>query len=392
MSTTSSAERAEIYLRLIAEAELRHRPVISGPGPQPHRVWLAAATLAAVGAVGPDVAWQVVSEFETSAGLRGGDAVPVISSVHPPHWARQTRAGQHRTRPQRARQHRGQPGGGGPGGGGPGGGPPGTGPAGDEPDAPSAIQIGATLPLPPEQEGWYGEFCLLGLARTESQAALAVAARWAGQTRRTAGPRPRHAPYHQVGAVDDRGVSYRAALWDMGVEDGRDWWDCHLGLDPAPPPATRWRRGRAVRGRPAGDRRSLVRAGRIAIVRRRRDTARDGQRLGAPGSWLADARQRPGRHRAGHLAVLAGPRLHRPLASGQRHELGGGLADQGNDQDVPDSPGAPGGHGPRGVRDRASPSGPGDGPAQVGRGRLPAGQPGAPGGLPHPPPATGPGQ
>ena len=345
-----------------------------------------------------------------------------------------------------------------------------------------------------------------------------MAARWAGQTRRTAGPRPRHAPYHQVGAVDDRGVSYRAALWDMGVEDGRDWWDCHLGLDPAPPPATRWlevgpgaqgqrvridlatppgraltlaepvppvspaarlldqmgddlltlesartgastrvahrvtqviqdligsgtlpggdpavarlaglgwrlgldlgpggpvpacalppawislladghahdgRRGRAVRGRPAGDRRSLVRAGRIAIVRRRRDTARDGQRLGAPGSWLADARQRPGRHRAGHLAVLAGPRLHRPLASGQRHELGGGLADQGNDQDVPDSPGAPGGHGPRGVRDRASPSGPGDGPAQVGRGRLPAGQPGAPGGLPHPPPATGPGQ
>ncbi|HEX9359283.1 MAG TPA: hypothetical protein VF933_36415, partial [Streptosporangiaceae bacterium] len=29
-------------------------------------------------------------------------------------------------------------------------------------------------------------------------------------------------------------------LWDMGAEDGRDWWDCHLGLDPAPPPGTRW--------------------------------------------------------------------------------------------------------------------------------------------------------
>ena len=107
----------------------------------------------------------------------------MISSLHPPHWARQTRAGQYRTRPQRAQQHRGQPGGGGAGAG-----HPGTGPAWDEPDAPSAIQIGATLPLPPEQEGWYGEFCLLSLARTESQAALAVAARWAGQTRRTAGP------------------------------------------------------------------------------------------------------------------------------------------------------------------------------------------------------------
>ena len=132
-------------------------------------------------------------------------------------------------RPQRARQ--------GPGGAGAG--HPGTGPAGDEPDAPSAVPIGATLALPPEQEGWYGEFCLLSLARSGSQAALAVAARWAGQTRRTAGPRPRHAPYYQVGAVDDRGVSYRAALWDMGAEDGRDWWDCHLGLDPSPAPGTR---------------------------------------------------------------------------------------------------------------------------------------------------------
>ena len=233
--TPAGPAAAEIYLRLIAEAELRQRPVISGPGPHPHRVWLAAATLAAAGALGPDVAWHVVSEFETSAGLRGGDVRPVISSLHRPHWARQARPGQYRARPQRARQHRGQPGAGeaGPG-------ISGTRPAGDEPDAPSAIQVGATLPLPPEQEGWYGEFCLLSLARTQSQAALAVAARWAGQTRRTAGPRPRHAPFHQVGAVDDRGVSYRAALWDMGAEDGRDWWDGHLGLDPAPPPDTRW--------------------------------------------------------------------------------------------------------------------------------------------------------
>jgi len=221
---------AEIYLRLIAEAELRHRPVIAGPGPHPHRVWLAAATLAAAGALGPDVAWHVVSEFETSAGLRRGDVGPVISSLHRPQRARQTRTGQHRTRLQRAQ----------PGPGGAGAGHPGTGPAGDEQDTPSAIQIGATLALPPEREGWYGEFCLLSLARTGSQAALAVAARWAGQTRRAAGPRPRHAPYYQVGAVDDRGVSYRAALWDMGAEDGRDWWDCHLGLDPAPPPGTRW--------------------------------------------------------------------------------------------------------------------------------------------------------
>ncbi len=67
-----------------------------------------------------------------------------------------------------------------------------------------------------------------------------MAARWTGQTRRAAGPRPQHAPFYQVAAIDDRGISYRASLWDMGIEDGRDWWDCHLGLDPAPALGTRW--------------------------------------------------------------------------------------------------------------------------------------------------------
>ena len=204
--SSGSPEAAETYLRLIAEAQLRQRPVLSGPGPHPHRVWLAAATLAAVGAVNPEVAWRVVSEFETLAGLRSGNLRPVISSLRRPHWA---------SRPSR--------------------GPARTGLA-----APTAVQVGATLALPPEREGWYGEFCLLSLVRTDTQAALAVAARWAGQTRRAAGPRPRHAPFYQVGAVNDCGISYRAALWDMGVEDGRDWWDCHLGLDPAPAPGTRW--------------------------------------------------------------------------------------------------------------------------------------------------------
>jgi hypothetical protein len=70
---------AEIYLRLIAETELRQQPVISGPGPHPHRVWLAAATLAAAGALGPDVAWARVA----LAGLRssaGGATLHVMSS------------------------------------------------------------------------------------------------------------------------------------------------------------------------------------------------------------------------------------------------------------------------------------------------------------------------
>ncbi|HEY5352283.1 MAG TPA: hypothetical protein VIK57_07490 [Streptosporangiaceae bacterium] len=220
-----AAAAAEIYLRLIAEAELRQRPVLSGPGPHLHRVWLAAATLAAVGAVSPDVAGQVVSEFEASAGLRSRNIGPVISSLRRPSWARTG------ARPHHARQY---------GSAAVGARQPPTRPEAGGPDVPTAVQVGARLPLPAEREGWYGEFCLLSLARTGSQAALAVAARWAGQTRRAAGPRPRHAPHYEVGAVDDRGVSYQTSLWDVGLEDGRDWWDCHLGLDPAPAPGTRW--------------------------------------------------------------------------------------------------------------------------------------------------------
>ena len=227
----SDPATAETYLRLVAEAELRQRPVISGPGPHPHRVWVTAATLAAAGAIRPDVAWQVVSEFEISAGLRSGNVRPVITSLHPPHWVGQHWVSQHGVSQHGAGQHAaGQQGAS----------RPGARQTTGGPDVPTAVRVGATLPLPAEREGWYGEFCLLSLARTEAQAALAVAARWAGQTRRAAGPRPRHAPFYQVGAVDDRGISYRASLWDMGIEDGRDWWDCHLSLDPAPAPGTRW--------------------------------------------------------------------------------------------------------------------------------------------------------
>ena len=85
---------AETYLRLVAEAELRRRAVISGPGPHPHRVWVTAATLAAAGVIRPDVAWQIVSDFEISAGLRSGNVRPVISSVHRPHWVSQHGTGQ----------------------------------------------------------------------------------------------------------------------------------------------------------------------------------------------------------------------------------------------------------------------------------------------------------
>lgn len=242
------AERAETYLRLLAETELRRAPVLNGPGAQPHRLSLAASTLALADAISLSTAWQVVADFQAACALRVGDPTPAVLG-RSPHWLSRPPASLTlSSRPSVVRHsvvqfltssHRlGW-----------------AAPAAPSaaPAAPAVVPIGATLPLPAEREGWYGELLLLALARTDSGAAITVATRWAGQTRRSATLRPRHAPFHEVAAVDDRGVSYRAALWDMGIEDGRDWWDCHLGLAPAPPDGIRWldigpgSRGRYVR-------------------------------------------------------------------------------------------------------------------------------------------------
>ncbi len=231
-----STEQAETYLRLLAEAELRRAPVLHGPGSQPHRVALAATALASADAISLATAWQVVADFQAACALRVGDPGPAVLSLRSPGWpVRPPASLTPSSRPSALRHsvvqfltssHRpgwvAAP-------------APSAGPA-----APAAVPIGATLPLPAEREGWYGELQLLALARTDTEAAITVATRWAGQTRRSATPRPRHAPFHEVAAVDDRGVSYRAALWDMGIEDGRECWDCHLGLTPAPPDGIRW--------------------------------------------------------------------------------------------------------------------------------------------------------
>jgi hypothetical protein len=243
------AEQAETYLRLLAEAELRRAPVFPGPGSQPHRVALAATALVSAGAISLDTAWWAVADFQAACALRTGGPASAMLTLTPPGWQARTlgqggpsgrlmaarrSAVMFLTSPPR-----------------PGRIPPA--PVPDEPEAPAVVPIGTTLSLPPEREGWYGELLLLALARTGTEAAITLATRWAGQTRRSAGPRPRHAPFHEVAAVDDRGVSYRASLWDMGIEDGRDWWDCHLGLTPAPPDGIRWldigpgARGRYVR-------------------------------------------------------------------------------------------------------------------------------------------------
>ena len=201
------ADRAETYLRLLAEAELRRSPASPRPGPYPHRIRLAATTLLAAEVIDAEVARRVVADFEAAVllrsaggrwlgGMRGGwIARP---PPPPPAQARRTTSTQ-------------------------------------------AVPACSTLRLPPEREGWYGELQLLALAMTGSQAALTAALRWAGQTRRSARPRPARAPFHAIGALDDRGNSYQTSLWHRGIEgQGQPWWDCHLGLSPAPDPGIRW--------------------------------------------------------------------------------------------------------------------------------------------------------
>jgi hypothetical protein len=205
---TVDAERAETYLRTLAESELRRLASPSARDPRPARVWLAATALIAADGIDAETAQRVLTDLENAAALRpgmpsGGFRIAPGHRLAP-------------VRPQRA-----------------------AGPAG--PGVPLfAVSAGVTLPLLPEHEGWRGEFRLLALVAAGGYAALTVAARWVARAGRPASRRPSHAPFDQVGCVDDQGCSYQASLWDRGLEDGREWWDGHLRLSPAPPPGTRW--------------------------------------------------------------------------------------------------------------------------------------------------------
>jgi hypothetical protein len=192
-------------------------------------------TLTAAQAVPADVGWRAVADFEAAVALRTGNVAAVISALRLPNRATQygTTGQLVANQPAISRPVSAQP-------------AMGRKQAAQASSTQAtaaeltAVPVAMTLPLPPEDTGWYGELQLMALVMTDSHAAITIATRWVGQTRRSASPRPMHAPFHPVGAVDDRGTSYLAALWDMGIEDGREWWDCHLGLSHAPAAGIRW--------------------------------------------------------------------------------------------------------------------------------------------------------
>jgi hypothetical protein len=199
--------RAETYLRVLAESELRRFPSTSRRDLGRTRFWLAATALIAAGGIDTDTVQRILADLDDAIALRSGMAPGVPGVAHRYRWARAW--------PR-----------------------PAAGPRGAGLGL-RAVPAGVTVTLSSGHGGWRGEFRLLALVSAGSYAALTVAARWVARAGGPAPRRPSHVAFDQVDAVDDQGRSYQVSLWDAGLEDGREWWDAHLGLSPAPPPGTR---------------------------------------------------------------------------------------------------------------------------------------------------------
>jgi hypothetical protein len=208
-------ERAETFLRLLAETELRRatarprdRAVVAGCIT---RVMRVVRVLTIVGALGDELAGQVLDDFELGLGTRG------VRS--PGQYGRALRSQAWSLPP-------GQP-----------------------PHAPDrSVPVGQVIPLHGEQVS--GEVTLLSYAQTEAGALLTLVARPAQLS--PAGPgRPRQTmpgppagrrqgavmiPYRQFTAADDRGTGYQMSYHGNNSRPG-EW---TLRLHPDPPRDLSW--------------------------------------------------------------------------------------------------------------------------------------------------------
>jgi hypothetical protein len=188
--------QAETYLRLLAEAELRQPQVPAEQDRRAGKVWFAATMLTAVGAIDPDTARHIVTDFEAAAALRPGGGVRLRCAAERPFWTNE---------PPR--------------------------PASTV-DGLAAVPVGESLLLPPGDDGWFGELWLTGLVRCESYAVLSAAMRWTGQVHGSPTRRPSHALTSDIGAVDELGNVYQ---FQKPI-----WWNGRLWLDPVPPREIQW--------------------------------------------------------------------------------------------------------------------------------------------------------
>jgi hypothetical protein len=207
-------ERAETYLRLLAETELRRatarpgdRAVVAGCIT---RVMRVVRVLTVVGALGDELAGQVLDDFELDLGTRG------VRS--PGQYGRTLRSLVWSLQP-------GQP-----------------------PNAPDrGVPVGQVIPLHGEEAG---DVTLLSYAQTEAGALLTLVARPAqlnpagpGGPRATmpgtpAGRRQSTVmiPYRQFTAADDRGTGYQMSYHGNNSRPG-EW---TLRLHPDPPRDLNW--------------------------------------------------------------------------------------------------------------------------------------------------------
>jgi hypothetical protein len=209
-------ERAETFLRLLAEAELRERvPRARGPGVAPFATMpvalpRAAWALTAVGAVDQETAEAVLADIDLALNVRRPPEPPDTPGSGP--------AGPRRfagIRPMpRPRQQT----------------PPAAMTRGLD-GLDRYVPVGRMILF--HDETISGELDLMSYAHTASGARLIAA--W--QTRDPLGSRPRGLPpVENFTAADDRGNHYQLLL---SVKGGRES-GCELALSPGPPPDIRW--------------------------------------------------------------------------------------------------------------------------------------------------------
>jgi hypothetical protein len=208
-SQAAQRERAETYLRLRAEAELRRQLTATPLEPQDwppigygaHQLRIVASALSESEALDEETVGQILTGFETALALRRGEMLHGFMS-----W--------HRMR----RMHSAQ-----------------------VPPAPAgpirAIGLGTTVPV--EVAGGRGEVVLLAAVFAADRAALAVTARTCGPPRMS-GPQVRDPLLELLSggtAADDRGTSYQLNFTGGGSDDE---WTGRLEFSPLPPPSARW--------------------------------------------------------------------------------------------------------------------------------------------------------
>ena len=195
-------ERAEAFLRLLAEAELRRimarpadRAVLAGGI---SRVMRVAGALTTVGVFGEEVTGPVLDDFESALGRRGVRT--------PGHYGRDLRTLLR------------------------------SGPSHQTPGAPDvAVPVGQVIPV--HGDDVTGEVVLLSYALTESGALLTFVAR----------PGQVMIPYRQFTAAGNQGASYQASYNGSGRRPGV--WT--LRLYPPPPRDLRWLNLSTTPGEPA---------------------------------------------------------------------------------------------------------------------------------------------